>query len=212
VHTVPKPGSGHACLNELLRTVNQCKWPSNPGVKLHAIARDIRPVIRRILRGPQVGALYMRSEQVPDPDSRVALSEQCDCLGQPLARLDWRLSEMDKRTLRVSALVIGRELARAGFGTVRLPLWLVEEDGEWPHPVWAGSHHMGTTRMSSAERDGVVNTDCRLHQVHNLYVAGSSVFPTGGYANPTWTLVALAFRLADHVTGLLRRDGEGIRA
>jgi choline dehydrogenase-like flavoprotein len=63
--------------------------------------------------------------------------------------------------------------------------------------ILGGPHHMGTMRMSADPQHGVVNEDCRVHSVENLYVAGSSVFTTGGYANPTFTLVALALRLAD---------------
>jgi choline dehydrogenase-like flavoprotein len=58
---------------------------------------------------------------------------------------------------------------------------------------------MGTTRMHADPRQGVVDVNCKVHGVDNLYIAGSSVFPTGGYANPTLTLVALALRLADRL-------------
>jgi choline dehydrogenase-like flavoprotein len=61
---------------------------------------------------------------------------------------------------------------------------------------WSANHHIGTTRMAD---DGVVDPDCRVHGIENLFVAGSSVFPTGGYVNPTLTIVALALRLADHI-------------
>jgi len=71
-----------------------------------------------------------------------------------------------------------------------------------------GKHHMGTTRMHDDPRQGVVDSDCRVQGVSNLYVAGSSVFPTGGYANPTLTIVALALRLAEHLKRRLRMTGE----
>jgi choline dehydrogenase-like flavoprotein len=60
-------------------------------------------------------------------------------------------------------------------------------------------HHLGTTRMAADARRGVVDENCRLHETENLYVAGSSVFPSAGFANPTLTIVALAIRLADHL-------------
>ena len=89
---------------------------------------------------------------------------------------------------------------------------MADENPEWPvdpsvgkHPI-GGYHHMGTTRMSLSPRDGVVDPDCRVHGVRNLYVAGSSVFPTGGWANPTLTILALAHRLADH---LQQQAGDG---
>ncbi len=85
------------------------------------------------------------------------------------------------------------------IGRVKLADWLVTDDAPWPQPIWGGCHHMGTTRMSHDAHTGVVNADCRLHDVDNLYIAGSSVFPTGGYVPPTLTLIALALRLADHL-------------
>jgi choline dehydrogenase-like flavoprotein len=58
---------------------------------------------------------------------------------------------------------------------------------------------MGTTRMHDDPKQGVVDRNCRVHGIDNLFVAGSSVFPTGGAANPTLTLLALTLRLADHL-------------
>jgi choline dehydrogenase-like flavoprotein len=71
--------------------------------------------------------------------------------------------------------------------------------GSFPE-LWGGHHHMGTTRMHDDPRFGVVDRECRVHSLENLFVAGSSVFPTGGYANPTLTLLALALRLGDRLT------------
>ena len=85
---------------------------------------------------------------------------------------------------------------------------LVEDPGVdaagWPNSLEGGKHHMGTTRMHADPKQGVVDPDCRIHGLANLYVAGSSVFPTVGYANPTFTVVALALRLADHLKVRLR--------
>jgi choline dehydrogenase-like flavoprotein len=90
-----------------------------------------------------------------------------------------------------------QELTKFGLGR------LVEDpslDPEgWPVSLSSGMHHMGTTRMHDDPRQGVVDANCRVHDLANLYVAGSSVFPTGGVANPTLTNVALAIRLADHL-------------
>ena len=69
-----------------------------------------------------------------------------------------------------------------------------------------GDHHMGALRMSAASEDGIVDINSRLHSVDNLYIAGSAVFPSGGYANPTLTIVALALRLADHLIAVSGRD------
>jgi choline dehydrogenase-like flavoprotein len=145
--------------------------------------------------------LVSRAEQSPNPESRVSLGAERDALGRPRARLDWRLSPLDKRSILRSLEIIGREIGVAGVGQFRITL--TADDSTWPLPLRGGAHHMGTTRMHDDPRQGVVDRDCRVHGVVNLYVAGSSVFPTVGYANPTLTIVALAIRLADRVKTLL---------
>ena len=135
-------------------------------------------------------------EQVPNPDSRVTLSEQTDALGQQRIRLDWRLTEQDRRSYVAHVRALAEEFGARGLGRMILN---IEDDGQWPAQVNGGSHHMGTTRMSDDPHAGVVDRNCRVHGIDNLYVAGSSVFPTSGSANPTLTIVALALRLAQHL-------------
>ena len=135
-------------------------------------------------------------EQAPNPDSRVTLGAETDVLGLRRTRLDWRLTEQDRRSLVANIHALARELGAAGIGRMRPRL---DDDGRWEERVSGGSHHMGTTRMSADPRRGVVDADCRVHGVANLYVAGSSVFATSGSANPTLNLLALAYRLADHL-------------
>jgi choline dehydrogenase-like flavoprotein len=140
-------------------------------------------------------------ELMPNPDSRVSLTNERDSLGQNRVRLDWRLSPSDKRTVRRSQEIIGAELGRAGLGRLMVPL---DDDTSWPPSLEPGlGHHMGTTRMHVDPRRGVVDQNCQVHGVSNLFIAGSSVFPTYGYSPPTLTIVALALRLADHVKSLL---------
>jgi choline dehydrogenase-like flavoprotein len=134
-------------------------------------------------------------EQVPNPDSRLTLSDETDALGQRRLKLDWRFTELDWRTLRRSHEVIGMELGKGGLGRFRMDV--SEIPNEWPEQTRGAHHHMGTTRMHDDPKQGVTDGNCRVHGVANLWIAGSSVFPTGGYANPTLTLVALAIRLAD---------------
>jgi choline dehydrogenase-like flavoprotein len=102
-----------------------------------------------------------------------------------------------------------REFDRLGLGKVTTYQWLEDGTPNWPvdasvgnHPI-GGFHHMGTTRMSTSARDGVVDANCTVHGYHNLHIAGSSVFTTGGWANPTLTLLALTHRLGDHLDSLL---------
>ena len=137
-------------------------------------------------------------EQVPNPDSRVTLSGDTDALGLRRTRLDWRLTEQDRRSLVGNIEALGAALAAAGIGRMRPKL---ADDGIWEQRVAGGSHHMGTTRMSDDPKRGVVDRNCRVHGTDNLYIAGSSVFPTGGSANPTLNLLALAYRLVDHLQG-----------
>ncbi|WP_462322085.1 FAD-dependent oxidoreductase [Halochromatium sp.] len=135
-------------------------------------------------------------EQTPNPESRVTLSDQTDALGLRRARLDWRLTEQDRRSLLANIHALGRELGATGIGRMRPRL---ADDGQWEPRVSGGSHHMGTTRMSDDPRRGVVDRHCRVHGLDNLYIAGSSLFPTSGSANPTLNILALAYRLADHL-------------
>lgn len=135
-------------------------------------------------------------EQAPNPSSRVSLSQEKDAFGLPRIKLDWRLTEQDRRSLLEHMRSLAMEYAALGIGRMRLN---IEDDGLWPARVDGGSHHMGTTRMHDDPGRGVVDRDSRVHGIDNLYVAGSSVFPTGGSANPTLTIVALTLRLADHL-------------
>ena len=139
--------------------------------------------------------LHLIGEQAPNPDSRVKLSSERDRLGVNRVQLDWRLSPIDKYTIERSQQIIAEELARSGLCQLKTELC---NDASWDLVV-GSYHHMGTTRMSVNPTQGVVNENCQVHGINNLYVAGSSVFPTSGLSNPTLTLIALAIRLADHL-------------
>jgi choline dehydrogenase-like flavoprotein len=141
----------------------------------------------------EVAQLAIRAEQSPRPESRVLLSGDVDPLGMPRAMLDWRIAQEDDIQLRRALVLLGSELGASGIARAWIP-------GDSSRFVWRpspGGHHMGTTRMGTDPAVSVVDGDCRAHQVENLFIAGSSVFPTGGEANPTLTIVALAHRLAD---------------
>lgn len=136
-------------------------------------------------------------EQAPRRENRVTLSHRLDRFGNPLARLEWSIGDLDRRSTRALHAAVDEEFRRRGFGSVESPL-LSGDDDPWPISRDA-SHHMGTTRMGDDPSTSVVDRDCRVHGIANLYVAGSSLFPTSGYANPTLTIVALALRLGDHL-------------
>jgi choline dehydrogenase-like flavoprotein len=117
--------------------------------------------------------------------------------------LDWRLTDLEKRSYRKLIETIGLACGASGVGRVRIHEWLWDEkDSSWPENLAGGWHHMGTTRMHASSREGVVNENCRLHGMQNLFVAGASCFPTAGSANPTFTIVAMTLRLADHLKTL----------
>jgi len=126
----------------------------------------------------------------------VTLSGERDRLGLPKIRLDWRLTEQDRRSLLQHINSLALEFGALGIGRMLLN---VQDDGRWPEQVNGGSHHMGTTRMHDDPHHGVVDRNSKVHGMDNLYVAGSSVFPTSGVSNPTLTLVAMTLRLADHL-------------
>jgi choline dehydrogenase-like flavoprotein len=156
--------------------------------------RNTSPFSAPVPQGPAVtgAVLDVLLEQAPNPDSRVTLSRERDALGKNRIVLDWRLGEFERRTYRRALELAGLEFGRLGIGRVRAtPL----PAGGWPKDMVGSDHHMGTTRMSDDPKTGVVGADCGVHGVANLYIAGSSVFPTSGYANPTLTIVALALRL-----------------
>ena len=140
-------------------------------------------------------------EQAPNPDSRVSLSTQHDALDLAKIKLNWRLTEQDRLSFYTHLQSLALEFGALGIGRLRE---MVADRRDWPKPVSGGNHHMGTTRMSDDPLRGVVDRNGKVHAVDNLYVAGSSVFPTSGVSNPTLTLVALTLRLADHLKGRIR--------
>lgn len=143
--------------------------------------------------------LHCSSEQAPNPQSRITLGTARDRLGMRETIVDWQPTAADKRNAAATLRLLGQQIGNAGFGRLRSSL--VESDA-WPDDFYGNEHHMGTTRMDQAPTRGVVNSDCRVHSVANLFIAGSSVFPTGGASNPTLTIVALALRLGDHIKTL----------
>ncbi|MBA3555849.1 MAG: GMC family oxidoreductase [Gemmatimonadales bacterium] len=135
-------------------------------------------------------------------DNRVMLSDERDRLGRPKARIEWRIGETDIENMRQVMQRFDQAVRHAGVGHFEGAF--PDEPSAWRQAVEGGKHHMGTTRMHVAPEYGVVDENGRVHGTSNLFVTGSSVFPSGGYANPTLTIVALAVRLGDHLSGLRR--------
>jgi choline dehydrogenase-like flavoprotein len=154
------------------------------------------------------GEVMLVTEQALNPESRVMLSSEVDRFKLRRIELKWTLSDIDFRTIRTAAVHMASLMAARDVGRMKLKDWLLTDD---PAPqvtldeLQGGNHHMGTTRMSDDPKTGVVDRDCRLHSVENVYMGGSSVFVTSGHANPTFTIVQLALRLGDHLNGVLGR-------
>ena len=142
-------------------------------------------------------------EPVPNPESRVMLSSEKDALGLNRADVRWKLTNQDKEGIKTAQHAIAQEVGRSGIG--RMNIVVPESEEYLLYGASGGHHHMGTTRMDNNPRLGVVDADCRVHGLENLYVAGSSVFPAAGYPNPTLTIVALSLRLADHLESRMRK-------
>ncbi len=162
---------------------------------------QVRRFVRSMPSAMQLLRLDIRAEQRPNPDSRITLSDELDPLGVPRVNVAWKVADEDIADVQRTLELWSAALARAQLGR----LWMPNAEGGFSAGnVSGGCHHMGTTRMSETAATGVVDGNSRVHGIDNLFVAGSSVFPTGGFANPTLTIVALAHRLADHLEGLVR--------
>ena len=143
--------------------------------------------------------VHQMCEQSPDPDNRITLGDGCDATGMPVPRVVFRWNARDVHSILRTQDILKQALAEAGIGDLRL-----ERRNGFPLLGQISAHHpSGTTRMASDPKRGVVDADCRVHGLNNLFVASSSVFPTSGYAPPTLTILALAIRVADRVKSLL---------
>ncbi|MBS0273009.1 MAG: GMC family oxidoreductase [Proteobacteria bacterium] len=138
-------------------------------------------------------------ELKPDPDRRLTLISARDALGMPRLNLHMTIGDEDFALYRQTIKELGRQLLAAQTGLIHLDRCSRES---WLETMDWGNHHVGTTRMHNDPKQGVVDADLKVHGIGNLFVAGSSTFPTCGASNPTMNLVALALRLADHIKGL----------
>ncbi len=163
---------------------------------------SMRSVPFRSWRALKALRIHHTLEQSPNAESRVILSTDRDAFDLPRIRLEWRTTPLDERAAQRARDLIGEAFASAGLG--RLVDEPTASSDQWPPPPLQGlrGHHMGTTRMSRDAHTGVVDAHCRVHGVANLFIAGSSVFPTSGAGTPTLTVVALALRLAAHLRSI----------
>ena len=180
---------------------------SGGGGELRELGRSAAAVLKQAFEGSglrTIVSVLNQMEQIPKPESRLDLSERQDRFGVHLLRIDWRIDAAEKASLRRLHELVRDRLAAYGVGKLASQLdplaadWPVAEDS---------AHHLGTTRMHVDPARGVTDAHGRVHDVHNLYVSGGSLFPTSGHANPTLTVVALAVRLADHLKQLYGSHG-----
>ena len=206
----PPPDSGPVLVREALRALQAGRRPDLSPAALRRIAADV-PDAARLAAGvavqrrrlfPRGAGVHLRVdvEQPPDAGSVLRLEDAGARPGDEALVLDWRVSDRERRSVRRLAELLGGELDRLGVGTLDLAPDVFDDDSAWGGRVADAYHMMGGTRMSPTPETGVVDPDARVHGVENLFVAGASVFPTGGMANPTLTLMALALRLGSHLS------------
>lgn len=205
--TLRKLGVGNSLLS-----IDQLAQPKHYGrlallrKAMHDLTCSSEFLLTRARKKAQVvcagdGIVTTIMEQAPNRNSRVMLDQNArDRFGNPRLKVDWRLSDLDLKTIRLLSEELGKAFAEQNVARLRIAPEI--RDGGDPE-VSMHAHHMGTTRMSARPRDGVVNGDCRVHGIENLYIGGSSVFSTGGGCNPTFTIVCLALRLGDHISARL---------
>lgn len=183
--------------------------PNDFGEHLYNVISDFDMVLEGIARksfdtklfdhadeiGGYESAIMM--EQLPHKDNRIQLSPEKDRLGIPKIDIKYKVHQQDKDLFWRSLLLIGQETGALSLG--RLKLLKERSTRIWESQLGFSNHHMGTTRMASSPEQGVVDQNCRVFGCDNFYVAGSSVFPTGGHVPPTLSIVALSIRLAEHL-------------
>lgn len=143
----------------------------------------------------------IHGEQYPNPESRITLIDETDVFGMRKVKVDWKYLPEDIESIRRSLKLFVQEINQSGLATFEFSDEQLEEDltrfGAY------GGHHIGTTRMGNTPETSVVDANCKIHNVDNLYIASASVFPTSSQANPTLTIVAMSLRLADHIADTL---------
>jgi choline dehydrogenase-like flavoprotein len=153
--------------------------------------------------------LEFNSEQTPMPSNRITIGDDVDRDGMRRVRIAWRLCDDDLQSAQRALLLFRDVMNRGAACRLELDEQSLQERLTRSAPL--GGHHLGTARMGATPRSGVVDSDCAVHELPNLFVASSAVFPTSGHANPTLSIVALAVRLASHLKGALQSSG-GLRA
>ncbi len=205
IHRAPQqmvlsPSPGHARQNHILNAGVWLNFPRRAPLSQDTI--ETAPFLRNLTFDKDYffsGEAVLFSEQSPNPRSRITLTYQYDRFGLAKAALDWQLLPLDVATMRGTALAAAQFLIRNGLGRMQVEPNLWNSAPAEDIPFFSSSHHIGGARMGPDPSTSVVDENCRVHGAQNLFVSGAAVFPTSGFANPTYTLVQLAMRLADHL-------------
>ena len=147
--------------------------------------------------------LMANAESEPLHASRITLSDQLDGYGLNRPKVSWLVSDLTLNALKAYGVAVKNTLESATIAEVRLSPYLTDPKANWKERAYSLYHHMGATRMSSSPKEGVVDSYGRVHGIDNLYIAGTSILPSGSSSNPSYTALALAFRTAEH---LLRQE------
>ncbi len=200
---------GFTALRRIVKRVLHGQIPDDLGGDLAKVIGDADKIAGALFSRATGNARYRRlelgyfCEQAPNRDSRLRLGDAHDPFGQRRIVIDWQPSEIDKHTILQTQRMLIRHFGEAGIG--RIGVEFLEMDDPWPRAPDSASHFMGSTRMHIDPKQGVVNTNCRVHGIENLYVAGGSVFPTSSSAMVTMNIVALSIRLARDIAEKLSR-------
>jgi hypothetical protein len=198
-------GNAKALVRSLFRGRFQSQFVPSPRA-LASILRVAFPMVVRYLRyqrmyNPADQGIHLRliTEQFPLPQSSIHLSEKCDQLGMPIVEMDWQIDGREVEGIATMAELVAHYLERHQIASVRLDPALIARDPGCLKRGEDSYHHMGMARMANTPADGVVDRELKVFGVRNLYVAGAAVYPTTGFANPTFTAIALGLRLADAI-------------
>jgi choline dehydrogenase-like flavoprotein len=200
--SLPEVSGVKESLWSMYQAVAAGRWPDHLGDHVALVLRKVESeaqdkYYRWLDSKPLLYSINYSCECPPDRDSRVTLDDNIDALGMRQVRVDWRLPGDFERSLHRGLGLLAQELGRTGIGRLRINPLLSGPSGF--QGVENGHHHMGTTRMHDDPRQGVVDANCRVHGISNLFVGGSSVFPTYSFDNPTMTIVALTLRLSAYL-------------
>ena len=182
---------------DLPNAVFRAQQPTFPINQYTRISKTLQGLYQGDDRVERLSRIVVMAEQFPNSCSRISLADKTDKYGMPRIRLNWQLTKEEIKKTSKSMHIFGVKLGQNGLGRLLVEDWFAK--GNVDGRVNYGWHHMGATRMARSAHTGVVDSNCRMFGLENLYVAGSSVFPTSGCANPTFTILAMTIRLADHL-------------